>query len=275
MLLDGIPTLWTCLSMQKIVPLQDPNQTQSPVVILNRCFMTGQKKKRPQQQVEVLVFLESNAIKRAIHGLSFRSIRVKRWIFPQIAVGIRNGWYLSMLFGVYAGIFFVASLKWDKFKFVVDLFFSVSEIVGEKKCCEFWLVTWELFPRKQPTGPLKFLGGSWPSQLWEKIPQKGNRKQQQPQATGILREVPFFREFDDVLSGPEEGFKPFRFNLEWVLLVAQLMVNWWFRSRWFEIRIAVPLWPMNPNPIRFRGSQESTNLSLVFGALQNWAFNMK
>ena len=227
---------------KKSFPSKTPQSNSVARGHFESVFYDLAKKKRPQQQVEVLVFLESNAIKRAIHGLSFRSIRIKRLIFPQIALGIRNGWYLSMLFGVYAGIFSVASLHEVRQIQVCLLFVSsVSEMVGEKKCCEFWLATYRTW---------KCYGGFVTFPALKKNPKKATENNNNLRLPASWGRCPSSESLMMYCQAPEEGFKPFRFNLEGVLLVPQLMVNWWF-----GIRIAVPL--RIPIPFIFRGSHRN------------------
>ena len=141
-------------------------------------------------------------------------------------------------------------MKWDKFKFVLDVFFRFRKWLENQNFVNFGWWLGNCSQKNQPTEPLKFLGGSWLSQLWEKIPQKGNENNN-PSGYGHLEGGALLPGVWWCIVRPRRKVSnPFRCNLEGVLLVAQLMVNWWFEILGF-------LWE-SQSPFIFRGSKSES-----------------
>ena len=137
-------------------------------------------------------------------------------------------------------VFFLLHLfmKWDKFKFVLDAFFRFRKWLEKKHVVNFgwWL---ESCPKKNN---LQNLWNSWgvrdfPGFFRKKFPKKATENNDNNlRLRASWGRCPSSESLMMYCQAPEEGFKPFRCNLEGVLLVPQLMVNWWF-----GIRIAVPV----------------------------------
>ena len=238
MLLDGIPTLWTCLSMQKIVPLQDsPIKLSRPWSFWIGVYDLARKKKAPTAGWGVCFFgincnQKSNSWavipKHQNQEVDFspNSFRYKKWLIPFHAVwGLC--WYI-----------FCCISSWSETNSSLSFicFFCFGNGWRKKM---LWILVGNL-------QNLEMLWGVRDFPSFEKKSQKGNRKQQQPQATGILREVPFFREFDDVLSGPGGRFQtlPFQFGGGFVGASTDGKLVVWDSNRGT---------PENPNPIHISG----------------------
>ena len=155
-------------------PPRPPNQTQSPVVILNRCLWPGVRNLTPTAGWGVCFFgincdQKSNSWavipKHQSQEVDFspNSCRHRKWLIPFHAVwGLC--WYI-----------FVAFL--DEVRHIqvcLGCVFSISELVGGKKCCEILVGDLGIVPKKDNLQNLWNSCGvrDLPSGFRKKIPKK-------------------------------------------------------------------------------------------------------